>query len=247
MRSRSTLLLTVGLVWAAVGAPARAQPACPLTGTLADLVALGPAGCAVHDKIFSHFVTTFTSTGFTSTLTSADVAYTILNPTPWAHGLQFSAPWFAPAGGILDQSLQYRVRTSDEQPRITSLRLAQFGEFVLGSTEPTGFVSINEDVCVGDVFVPASCSAGTVRSLATLHSARPALYGPDRHVDAENWYPGVAVIDVNKDLMVYGGDGGAGLSIMTQFVTQAPEPASLTLVGTGAVLLIGVALRRRVV
>lgn len=240
MMRRFTLLL--GVVVCATASEARAQAACAPTGTLADLVGLGSTGCTVADKLFSDFTTHFVSTGFSTGMTAADVHYDLLNPTPFSHGFLFTSTWAAPGGGILDQSLLYHVSTITGAPSITDIHLSQAGEFVNG-VGSNGFVRIDEDVCVGDEFL-TGCAGGFVRSLSTNFSLNPALNGPNAHFAHSSWTPGVSMIDVVKDIRVDGGTAGAGFSIMDQYVTQTPEPASYALIATGIGML-GVVGRRR--
>ena len=235
---------------AATPAVGGAQLACPTTGTLQSLVDLGGTGCVIGDKIFQFFGSTITATGFTTTLTESDITYTVINPTAGAniHGFELSGSWFAPAGGALDHNLRYRVATLGGGPLITDIHLLQTGEDVLGQLPATGFVSMAEDVCAGALWV-GGCAAGGgfIRSISTFYSENPALYGPSVHEATSAWAPGVSLIDVDKDILVFGGNGGALVSNFHQTVSQVPEPATVALMGGGLALLgLAARFRRRV-
>ena len=233
----------------AVGTAQGLPPQCPTTGTLQSLIDFGGVGCTVADKLFQFFGSTITSTGFVTTLTEADITYTVVNaaPLPHIHGFELSGAWFAPAGGTLDHNLRYRV--SSLAPFIRDVHLLQIGEDVLGPPGPplpTGFVDIDEDVCVGALFL-GGCAAngGFIASLSTFYSENPGLYGPSNHEAAAFWGPPyVNLLDVDKDIIVFGGSGGALFSNVHQTVSQIPEPATVALLGSG-LALIGIAAWRR--
>ena len=238
--------LTVGLS-AASPAVGEAQLACPTTGTLQSLVDFGGTGCTIGDKLFQFFGSTITSTGFATTLTESDITYTVINPTAGAniHGFELSGSWFAPAGGTLDHNLRYRVATVGGGPLITDVHLLQTGEDVLGVPPVTGFASIAEDVCVGALWVGGCvASGGSVHSISTFYSENPGLYGASAHEATAAWSPGVSLIDVDKDILVFGGNGGALFSNFHQTVSQVPEPATVALMG-GGLALFGIAARCR--
>ena len=227
---------------------ARAQPVCPAAGTLRSLIDFGATGCVIGDKVFHFFGSTITATGFTTTLTESDITYTVINPAPGAliHGFELSGAWFAPAGGTLDHNLRSRVSTLAGARFISDIHLLQTGEDVLGNPPVTGFVDIDEDVCVGALFL-GGCAAngGFIASISTFYSENPALYGPSNHEASAAWGPPyVSVLDIDKDIVVFGGNGGALFSNFHQTVSQVPEPATVALMG-GGLALFGIAARCR--
>lgn len=246
-RALAAAVLGAALV---AGAPASggAQPtACPTSGTLQNLIDLGTVGCLAGDKIFGCFGSDITSTGFATTLTNSDILFELHTPQPGhhLHGFELIGSWFAPAGGTLDHNLRYRVTQVSGLPIITDVHLQQFGEDVLGGQDPTGFVDVAEDVCVGaEFFGGCVANGGFIRSLTTFYSENPALYGPNVHEASEAWFPGVTMIDVDKDISVFGGTGGALFSNVHQDGSQVPEPATVALLAGGLGLL-GVAARVR--
>lgn len=231
----------------AVAEPARAQPlspgACAATGTLADLISYGTTGCIIGDKLFKNFQSSISATGpGTAPTDPSQVTYALINRGGIAHGFSFTSTWFAPAGSVFDQSLRYQVWAINRP--ITDVHLNQFGDFVVpaqpGSPAPTGFISVNEDVCAGGQWVALECIGGQTYQLDTFMSG--VLHRNDAFV---NIVPS-SMVDIVKDIRVVGGNTGAGFSIMDQYVTQTvPEPSTYAMFGVGALTLAAMARRRR--
>lgn len=243
--ARKLALLASGIAMVAVARTGQAQalPNCAVDGTLADLVGFGASGCVVGDKVFYNFHSHIVPAPGATPIDEADIHYDIINPNPLTEGFLFTSTWHADAGFVFDQSLRYSVRTLSGAATILGMHLSMGGDFINPSptgAPGTGFARIDEELCAGD-FILTGCTGGNPFNLSVFHLANGSI----QHNDFATWTIPVDVIDIQKDIRLDGGNGGAGFSIMDQYVTQTPEPASLALMGTGLALLGVVARRRR--
>lgn len=206
--------------------------------SFADYVALGSAGCTVGDKLFTDFG--YASAG-DNALSATQVTVTPDNSDPLNPGLLFRGSWEADAGETSDSELQFTVSTLSGEALIKDASLSIFGY----GTDNGGVVSVGENLCLGGTFSPGTtnCSSGPLNvdnlfvSTASGHTFDQTTFTP------------VSTVDVIKDigLTSFGGETSVAFtSGVSNHFSQVPvpEPATLTLLGTG-LLAIGGKLRRR--
>ncbi len=194
------------------------------------------SGCVIDDKTFSDFRYTYGPPNLG--ISPQNLTVTPLNDA-LGPGFQFSAGWYASnPGGLnsMDSLIQYTVNVNPGGRPITDVSLSIGGS----GWNTTGGVFVDETVCLGAVF-PA-CSGGTEEQLHVYDSAAGTK------LFDEISFAGVTEVDVEKDILVEAGsdaNGSARLSLVTnQFSEQAPEPSSILLFGSGALVYAGL-LRRK--
>jgi PEP-CTERM motif len=136
------------------------------------------------------------------------------------NGLEFSGPLFAPAGTIVDYKISYVV-TAPAGSLLYDAALLGTYNVPRGST---GTVSVGESLFNNATLAP-------IGALSISINPPPP---PGDIFDTTN-FAGVTSILVKKDILLYGGSGGAGISVIDQAFssTAVPEPASLALLGIG--------------
>ena len=231
----SLSLAVAGLAFASAASAQAAVLAGPTT--LQDLV--DGATITVGDKLFNHF--TYSKTGDMPNASDVNVV-SLLEPGLW--GISFQGAFFDQAGGgASDALIRYRVTVLDPDFVITDAHLRGDPAILPPTGAPfgaTGYVSVVES------FVP------TVNdSLFAIYNLQPpsAVKLVDEILFEGKGYTS---LDVQKNItaVVTSEFGIAGLSFVDQLYSQGdaaggdiPEPASLGVLGLGAMALL--ARRRR--
>src|ERR1017187_8740710 len=226
-----SLLLCVLLGTSAI---AMASIACPVS-TYDNYLASG-FSCTIDDKTFSNWSYASSASGGAALIPPSGVAVvpvtTLHNP-----GFLFSSGFGVISNQIQDEFFDFTVRVNPGGNAIDDITLLQLGSGFTG----TGSASIAETVCLGDTFADG-CLHGTVASLLTVDNS--TLVKLSDHIT----FAPVRVIDVVKDLELFGGPSGSAFvsGVENQFSeVVTPEPSTLILLGTGALGLAGI-LRRKI-
>lgn len=222
--------------WADHAAP----PPC-VQGTLADYLAL-ESGCTIEDKVFSDFTYNnivqpaedgLNVVAATSITVIPDA--TALNP-----GLTIQGGWTSFGGTTSDILIGFTVTVLPGGNAIKDATLSIAGSATVGNAA----VIAGETLWLG-------CT-GPCEDSASLLALDLAGTANDQLFDSTTFDP-VWVVTIQKDILLVGNCGDqpdgcflnfATLSIINQNFSEVPEPATLTLLGTG-LLAIGGKLRRR--
>jgi len=226
-----SVLLAISL--AVFAGAASAAPLCVVGGTMASYEALGSGGCMIGDKLFSNFV--YGSTAHGNGVPVADTAVFLtpvningVNPGP---GIVFSSSnWVVPSASpttnsFVDSSIKFTVTV------VGSPLLIEGGTLTLSSysTSGTGVTDITE----------------TINPSGT----QLQVDGNGPFVSTKTFAPAMSV-SVLKDLLVTVpilGTSNGGFAQINSFEedfnqTEAPEPLSALLIGSG---LLGLGIWRR--
>jgi len=194
---------------------------------------LGGFSCTIDDKTFSNFSYPSSASGGAALIPPSGVAVvpvtTLHNP-----GFLFSSGFGVISNQTQDEFFGFTVRVNSGGNAIDDITLLQLGSGFTG----TGSASIAETVCLGDTFADG-CLHGTIASLLTVDNS--TLVKLSDHIT----FAPVRVIDVVKDLELFGGPSGSAFvsGVENQF-SEVPEPSTLLMLGTGIVGLTGI-LRRK--
>ena len=209
------------------------------SGTVASYIG---TACQTGDKVFSNFKYSTTAIG---NGVASDAAHTLLTPINSGNneGFDIQGLWDAGPGGAADGVLSYTVQSVDGLS-IDDASLSLTGSAI------GGFATVGETICKGAML--SNCPSA---QSATLQAELP---GPA--TDTINFLP-TDIVDVSKDIDVFGGTGFASLSDVINTVSQTtstcpplcdppdpptvPEPPSLALLCVGLAGLAGVGLIRR--
>jgi len=130
-------------------------------------------------------------------------------------GITFSGGFFALPGQLNDYHLGFDV------------------------TAPAGFV-INDALLTGVFNIPAGSTGFIVNVGETISDANSGLVlaqlsiDPGSNTGTPVFFTGTNHIHVQKDILIFGGTGGAGISVINQgFSSAVPEPSSWALLGIG--------------
>ena len=192
--------------------------------------------CTVNDQTYSGFQYVGTSNPPGFQVPAGSVQVTPIT-TPGNPGLQFSAGWLASnSTGVLEEDSLFQFNVNSSTP-ITDLTLAIGGASFLG----TGEVIVAETACLGALL--PTCTGGQLITLTVFDDS-----SGQQLVDTVN-FAGVTEISVAKDLTVASGTNGeATVSVLTDQFSEGqvtvPEPGTLSMMGLGALGLLGFARRK---
>jgi hypothetical protein len=224
--------------------------ACPITGTYQTLLGTNAdGGCIINDKLFNLFSLSALATGGATPITASQMAYTVVNNFPTDIGFTFTMSGLAASSGQTnDLAISYLVAMLPGLlPQIISGHLA-----MTAATNGTGIANVGEvlNIGCGTSTCPDVPGVSFSKALSTVLGG-----GNNKTNDSYQWaqlglldskpFVPVSEVFITKDINVVGGSNGfASISIVQNTVDQLPEPITLTLLGSG-LLLIGSLRRHR--
>jgi PEP-CTERM motif len=212
---------------------AMASITCPVSTYDKYMANLG-LGCTIGDKTFFNWSYSSSATGGAALIPPSGIAVTPIT-TPNNPGVLFSSGFGVTSNQTQDEFFDFTVRVNLGGHAIDDITLLQLGSGFTG----TGSASIAETVCLGDTFADG-CLHGKTRTLLTVDNNTQVTL-----IDHITFAP-VLVVDVVKDLELFGGPNGSAFvsGVENQFSEVTPEPSTLLMLGTGVVGLAGI-LRRK--
>jgi hypothetical protein len=214
MKRRSLFLaIATAVLVAGLGAlDAKAGPV-PLPTTLDQLLVPGATVVTgLEPDTYSNFA--YSPTPMGSPPTAANVSVTAFGPVGNESGITFGGAFAAAPGATVDYAISYTI-TAPAGSVINDALLSATFNLPPGTT---GSVSIGESLF----------NAATGASLGQLQVSNTSTSDLVQ-------FAGVNSILVQKDILIFGGSLGAGVSFVNQGFssTAVPEPASLALLGIG--------------
>jgi hypothetical protein len=217
-----SVLLAITLVFVSA---ASAAPLCVAGGTMASYKSLGSGGCTIGNALFSNFIYLSTASGTGAVVPDTAVFLTPAGDT-FNPGIVFSTTgWTIPSGSLTDDSLvdstiKFTVSILDGTSTLEDGTLTLSSYAVSG----TGFADITETIKPSSIQLQVDSGGPFVSHL---------------------YFPPTNSVSVLKDLVVavpQGSTGTASISMFEEDFSEAPEPVSTVLIGSG---LLGLGLWRR--
>jgi len=217
MKRRSLFLsIAAGLVVMGIGALDARAGNVPLPTTLDQLLVPGATTTALN----SNETETFSSFSFsvsaipptTPVLAASQITVGQFGPIGLESGLTISGAFFAPAGTIVDYKFDYTVTAS----------AGSINDALLSAS--MGVNGGNGSVIITELFTPLNGGPATGIEVST--GGAPQVVTP---------LPPSQSYLVQKDVLIFGGNNGATVSIINQAFssTGVPEPSSMALLGIG--------------
>ncbi len=206
----------------------------PLTGDLLSVSAIPEGGLVVGDKLFSEFEVTGIATGGPPTPS----AVTVLvqggqNDATGDYGLRFRLAWNAGADQLINASVNFKVSILPDYDAwfITDATLW----LATASSAGTGLVQASENIYdadfMGNSLLALAASAEDNDYGAFLMDSGDLMLHGNLEQFKEIW--------VRTGVTVQGGvEGSAGLHEVFTLYSQIPEPATVLLLGLGALALL---------
>jgi hypothetical protein len=218
MKRRSLFLaFAAGLIVWGIGAPDARAGNIPLPTTLDQLLIPGNFTTAQNSNetdTFSNFTESVSAIPPTTpTLVPGQITLSQFGPIGIESGLTISGAFFAPAGTIVDYKFGYVVS-------------APTG-FVINDAVLSASMGVNGgngSVIITELFTPVGGGAASGIEVGT--GGLPSVGTP--------LFPSQSYL-VEKDVLIFGGNNGATVSIINQAFssTGVPEPSSIALLGIG--------------
>lgn len=197
-----------------LASPSFAQtPVAPncVTGTLASYIALGSGGCLFDSVLYRNFAYVAPAA---NTITPEEIIVTpvlLVSATPYFPGLNFSAPWAAPADQVLTSTISYNTVAFPPGAASGSTGVLTLD---LGAAEINGII--------GSVTVQQVTSTPTLSLILEVF---------DRCADGCSSLPRESVtvspattLDTSLTLTLSGGTGGVSLSSFATDLTFGVQP-----------------------
>jgi hypothetical protein len=143
------------------------------------------------------------------------------------YGIEFTGPLYASDGYTYDYVLKYSVATTNGAPLINGI-----GQAFNLSASGDGSITIGESVWDGGFQAGSKVAQSTVAWDSTIDDPidpNGEVFQGDQLVVS----PPLAKVWVTKDVLLKSADGTVGATILTQWVTQVPEPGFYGLVAAG--------------
>lgn len=226
----------VALLVCLVSAMAVAGFAANCPNTTYDNYIVSGFTCEIGNQTFMDFAYSGTAIPQQFAVPAGSIVTTPLNDSGGT-GFQWSAPWgVSTSGGVLAQDSLFQFNVTSTTP-MTDLSLTIAGVGFAG----TGAVIVDETACLGALL--PTCSGGTEITLRVFESSDGTQL-----VDQVN-FAGVNLISIDKDVELTAGTAGnASLSVVTDQISEGtstvPEPGTLSMLGIGALGLVGFARRK---